>query len=222
MASMFLNRNLIGDFWFLIGEKLGESTKRYCCALLTGLLVTASLFFLMQSLISGSDIEVTEPTAAANLTFVRLVEDRDVIVDDPKLEPPPVPEVQPATKLVIPVSPGGRYDEIGPRDVPPPFSHQVTVGVTDGGILPVVTVAPTYPRRMAARGIEGWVLLEFSVDQLGRVQNPQVIDARPTGGFSKAAIDAVLRYKYKPKVFDGKAAWVHGVQTRMVFQLDNG
>ena len=41
MASMFLNRNLIGDFWFLIGEKLGESTKRYCCALLTGLLVTA-------------------------------------------------------------------------------------------------------------------------------------------------------------------------------------
>jgi len=222
MASMLLNRNLIADFWFSIGEKLGESTKRYCWALLTGLLVTASLFFLMQSLISGSDIEVTDPTAAANLTFVRLVEDRDVIADKPKLEPPPEPEVQPTTKLVIPVSPGGGYDEIGPRDVPPPFSHQVTVGVTDGGILPVVTVAPTYPRRMAARGIEGWVLLEFSVDQLGRVQNPQVIDARPTGGFSKAAIDAVLRYKYKPKVFDGKAAWVHGVQTRMVFQLDNG
>ena len=75
---------------------------------------------------------------------------------------------------------------------------------------------------MAARGIEGWVLLEFSVDQLGRVQNPQVIDAHPTGGFGKAAIDAVLRYKYKPKVFDGMATWVHGVQTRMVFQLDNG
>jgi protein TonB len=173
-------------------------------------------------LISGSDIEVADPTAAANLTIVRLVEDRDVIADKPKLEPPPVPEVQPSTKLVIPVSSGGDYDEIGPRDVPPPFSHQVTVGVTDGGILPVVTVAPTYPRRMAARGIEGWVLLEFSVDQLGRVQNPQVIDAQPTGGFGKAAIDAVLRYKYKPKVFDGKATWVHGVQTRMVFQLDNG
>ena len=128
MASMLLNRNLIADFWFPIGEKLGESTKRYCCALLTGLLVTASLFFLMQSLISGSDIEVTDPTAAANLTFVRLVEDRDVIADKPKLEPPPVPEVQPSTKLVIPVSSGGDYDEIGPRDVPPPFSHQVTVG----------------------------------------------------------------------------------------------
>ena len=221
MASMLFNRNLIADFWSLIGEKLGESTKRYFWALVTGLLVTASLFFLMQSLISGSDIKVTDPTAAANLTFVRMVEDRDVIVDEPKLEPPPVPEAQPPTKLVIPVFPGGGYDEIGPRDVPPPFSHQVTVGVTDGGILPVVTVAPTYPRRMAARGIEGWVLLEFSVDQLGRVQNPQVIDAQPTGGFSNAAIDAVLRYKYKPKVFDGKATWVHGVQTRMVFQLDN-
>ena len=48
MASMLLNRNLIADFWFPIGEKLGESTKRYCCALLTGLLVTASLFFQLQ------------------------------------------------------------------------------------------------------------------------------------------------------------------------------
>jgi hypothetical protein len=79
-------------------------------------------------LISGSDIEVADPTAAANLTIVRLVKDRDVIADKPKLEPPPVPEVQPSTKLVIPVSSGGDYDEIGPRDVPPPFSHQVTVG----------------------------------------------------------------------------------------------
>jgi len=219
---MLFNRNLIADFWSLIGEKLGESIKRYCWALLTGSLVAASLFFLMQSLISGSDIKVTDSTTAADLTFVRMVEDRDVIVDEPKLEPPPVPEAQPPTKLVIPVSPGGGYDEIGSRDVPPPFLHQVTVGVTDGGILPVVTVAPTYPRRMAARGIEGWMLLEFSVDQLGRVQNPQVIDAQPTGGFSNAGIDAVLRYKYKPKVFDGKATWVHGVQTRMVFQLDNG
>ena len=222
MASMLLNRNLIADFWFAIVDRLGESAKRYCWALLIGLLITASLFFLMQSLISGSDIKVAEPTAAANLTFVRLVEDRDVIADKPKPEPPPLPEVQPRTKLEIPVSADGDYDEIGPRNVPPPSSHKVTVGVTDGGILPVVTVAPTYPRRMAARGIEGWVLLEFSVDQLGRVQNPRVIDAQPAGGFSKAAIDAVLRYKYKPKVFDGKATWVHGVQTRMVFQLDNG
>ena len=86
--------------------------------------------------------------------------------------------------------------------------------------MPIVTVAPTYPRRMAARGIEGWVLLGFSVDQLGRVQNPQVIDAQPANGFNRAAIDAVSRYKYKPKVFDGKALWVHGVQTRMTFQLN--
>jgi hypothetical protein len=41
MAGMFLDRNLIADFWFSIGEKLGESTKRYCWALLTGLAVTA-------------------------------------------------------------------------------------------------------------------------------------------------------------------------------------
>jgi protein TonB len=64
------------------------------------------------------------------------------------------------------------------------------------------------------------VLLGFSVDQLGRVKNPQVIDAQPANGFNRAAIDAVSRYKYKPKVFDGKAVWVHGVQTSMTFQLN--
>jgi len=221
MASMFLDRNLIADFWFSIGEKLGESTKRYCWALLTGLAVTASLLFLMQSLISGSDIEVTDPTAAANLTFVRLVEDRAVITDKPKLEPPPVPEVQPPTTFDFPISPEGVGQDTTIIFEPPPTGHETTIGANDGGILPIVSVAPAYPRRMATRGVEGWVLLEFSVDQLGRVQNPQVIDAQPASGFSKAAIDAVLRYKYKPKVFDGKATWVHGVQTRMVFELEN-
>ena len=222
MASMFLDRNLIGGVGFLIGEGFGESTKRYCWAVLTGLAVTTSLFLLMQSLISGSNIEVTEPTASATLTIRPLVEDREIIVEDLKPEPPPPPAAQPPTTFDIPISPRGIGHDVTIEFESPPTGHETTIGATDGGILPIVSVAPTYPRRMAARGIQGWVLLEFSVDQLGQVQNPQVIDAQPASGFSKAAIDAVLRYKYKPKVFDGKATWVHGVQTRMVFQLDNG
>jgi protein TonB len=65
---------------------------------------------------------------------------------------------------------------------------------------------------MAARGIEGWVLLEFSVDPIGRVRNASVIETSPSSGFKKPALAAVSRYIYKPKVIGGKASWVHGVR----------
>ena len=59
------------------------------------------------------------------------------------------------------------------------------VGIADGNFLPIVTVAPEYPRRMASRGIEGWVLLAFTVDELERVVDPRVVDAPPQSGFKK-------------------------------------
>ena len=100
--------------------------------------------------------------------------------------------------------------------------HKASVAAADGGILPIVAVAPTYPRRMASRGIEGWVLLNFSVDPLGRVQNARVADAQPNNGFNKSALAAISRYKYKPRMVNEKPVWVHDVQTRIVFELENG
>ena len=85
--------------------------------------------------------------------------------------------------------------------------------------MPVVTVAPEYPRRMAARGIEGWVLLAFSVDHLGRVMNPRVVEAQPASGFNQAALNAIERFKFKPRVVNGTATAVHGVYQRITFQL---
>jgi protein TonB len=65
---------------------------------------------------------------------------------------------------------------------------------------------------MAARGIESWVLLEFSVDPAGRVRNALVVETSPSSGFNKSALAAVSRYNYQPKVIGGKASWVHGVR----------
>jgi protein TonB len=95
------------------------------------------------------------------------------------------------------------------------------VSIADGNFLPIVTVAPEYPRRMAARGIEGWVLLTFMVDELGRVLNPSVVDAEPSSGFNKAALTAIARFKFKPQVVNGVPMAVPGVQQRIVFQLEN-
>ena len=45
-----------------------------------------------------------------------------------------------------------------------PETEQATFTLTDGDYLPLVAIAPQYPTRAAQRGIEGWVLVAFTVD----------------------------------------------------------
>ena len=90
----------------------------------------------------------------------------------------------------------------------------------DGSYVPIFQVPPQYPRRAAERGIEGCVLLEYTVTPLGAVSEPVVIQANPQGIFDRAATRAALRYKYKPLIRDGVAVAVEGVRQRITFILE--
>ena len=105
------------------------------------------------------------------------------------------------------------------------------IGIGTGGIgdfpgdeeyLPIVKVAPIYPRRALIRKIEGYVLLEFVVTSTGSVEDPVVVEADPPGYFERAAIQAALKFKYKPKVIDGEPVAVSGVRNRIVFEMSSG
>jgi protein TonB len=69
------------------------------------------------------------------------------------------------------------------------------------------------------RGTEGYVVLEYTVTKQGTVRNPIVIEAKPQNIFERAAIKSALRYKYKPRVEDGKPVEVPGVRTRVIFKM---
>jgi len=58
------------------------------------------------------------------------------------------------------------------------------------------------------------------VSKQGAVKNPIVIQAKPEGIFEQAAVDAALKFKYKPRVVNGEATEVSGVQNRITFQID--
>ena len=90
----------------------------------------------------------------------------------------------------------------------------------DGEYLPIVKVAPVYPRRALQRGIEGFVIVEFTVTKQGTVRDPIVVEANPSGIFEQAAMDAAMKFKYKPRVVNGEATEVSGVQNRITFQID--
>lgn len=79
-------------------------------------------------------------------------------------------------------------------------------------------VAPTYPLRARERATQGWVNLEYTVDKDGTTRDPSVKAAEPAGVFDRAAMDAVKRWRYEPRVVDG-AVVEQRVEARLLFRL---
>ena len=64
------------------------------------------------------------------------------------------------------------------------------------------------------------MVVEFTVTRQGTVRDPVVVQAEPEGIFEQSALDAVMKFKYKPRVIDGEPVEVEGVQNRMTFEMN--
>ena len=95
------------------------------------------------------------------------------------------------------------------------------IGASDGEMLPLVNITPTYPTRAAQRGIEGWCQVEFTVTAEGGVEDVVVVDAEPAGIFNNSSIRAAQRFRFQPRVVDGQAVPVPGVQYVFRYQLED-
>ncbi len=96
---------------------------------------------------------------------------------------------------------------------------QISVG-SDRDVVPLVRINPEYPSRARSRGREGWVQVEFTITPAGTVSDQKVVDADPKGLFERAALDAIGRWKYNPKVVDGRAMERRGVAVVLTFKLE--
>jgi len=97
-------------------------------------------------------------------------------------------------------------------------------GLTDQDYLPTRAIAPLYPTRAAEEGIEGWTLVSFTVQADGRVDpnSISVLDAEPPGYFENNSRSAAARFEFDPRVVDGIAVDVPGVQYLFRYQLSEG
>ena len=186
-----------------------------------GAIITSLLFLLMQELIKNERSPFNEAAVGNIVDFVRVEEE---IVVRPTRVPP---------KLVIvpdelpPDLPKPSFDRIGGGvgvEIRPPDDGAVVTlpnnsGFVDGEYLPVIKVDPAYPRRAITRGIEGYVLLQFTVTRTGAVRDPMVVESAPPGIFERAAKEAALKFKYKPRVVNGTPIDVSGVLNRIAFTL---
>ncbi|MGB5740542.1 MAG: energy transducer TonB [Woeseia sp.] len=197
---------------------------RYVFAIVVGSAVTLGLLFVMQLLIASGQDALSEPRERHTLEFVRVKRNERVNTEDLTPEKPPKPPEVP------PEMPPQDMDSIDPNaptiNVPPPtVAQNVDIGgpggmnIAEGDYLPIVRVAPVYPSRALSRGIEGYVDLSFTVTTAGTVKDPVVLQST-SSLFDRAATQAVLKFKYKPRVVDGQPVEVPGVKTRITFKIE--
>jgi protein TonB len=194
---------------------------RTVISLLLSIAVVVVLFLIMHSLI---DTDYVDP-GVDDFRVADLVQpDEDIElekttpkpdkVEDPEEPPPEMDMVQLDVDMDVDI-----------ENIAPQANIDISIGTGtmaqgDGEYLPIVKVAPIYPRRAQTRGISGYCIVEYTVTTSGAIRDPRAVDCSPSGVFDKASVRASLKFKYKPRVVDGEPIEVAGVRNKFTYQLE--
>lgn len=195
---------------------------------LGALLATCLCFYLMLFLISremSAEIELEQ-----HADFIP-----NISTDEPETKPP----VRERARKVLPLQPpedpdgialnkvkrvditgekptfGSLADDLGPIDI------NFELEAPHSELTPLYVVQPAYPLSAAMREIEGFVIVEFSVKENGAVVNPTVVNSEPKVVFDEAALNAVSRFRFRPREIGGEQVRVDKVQLKFAFNLDS-
>ena len=188
--------------------------------------IALGLFFLMNSLI---DRQFEQDESKAQKVAEIVVPDKEIEtnrkeelpekVEDPDEPPPDMEPLDFDTDL-----------DMSTANMAPAVAVNVSINASglssgDGEYLPIVKVAPIYPRRAQTRGITGYCIVTYTVTTTGAIRDPYVeneSDCSPKGIFERASLKAAAKFKYKPRVVDGQAIEVAGVQNKFTYELEGG
>jgi protein TonB len=191
-------------------------------ALILGTLVALLLFGVLWRLISAP-IDATAMREATRVEFTRMRKDTEVASKrEQKVErerPPPAPEVP--RMAFSSSSVDSNVAQITPTvDASGAMSKMSLSAGSDRDTIPLVRVPPDYPQRALSRGLEGWVQVQFTITGTGTVKDAVVVKSS-SQIFEEAAIKAILRWRYNPKIENGVAVDRVGVQTIIRFTLES-
>lgn len=100
------------------------------------------------------------------------------------------------------------------------FATAPIAATLDGDVVPLQRFPPRYPHSAARQGLEGVVTILFTITATGGVRNPVVVSATTQKIFDKAALKAILKWKFKPQIVDGKPIERQATQ-EIIFKLAN-
>ncbi|MFZ5608205.1 MAG: energy transducer TonB [Pseudomonadota bacterium] len=194
--------------------------------ILVAFAVTFGLFFGMQFLIAISDrpqeekfdLRIVDTRIPPQQTDVQRKERLPEKPKEPE-EPPEPPKIETSSSKPSANAVNMNFQFAAKVDTGSGINFNAAA---DREVLPIVRVEPVYPDRAAQRGIEGYVVLEFTVLASGEVDGDsiQILDAQPSSIFNSAAIRAVRKWKYRPKIENGQPVPQYGIRTQLTFQLN--
>ncbi|WP_240725096.1 energy transducer TonB [Mangrovimicrobium sediminis] len=195
--------------------------------------VGLSLFVLMQVMIRADAILEKPDGERAYLNFVRVDQSEETRTKERKLNEPPPPEAPPETPQLSSdmtnVNPNLSMNmptigiPINSGDGPYLGALQQGQGLAgfDTDVIPVVRTSPVYPRGAKQARIQGYVTLAVTIRPDGTVEGAEVIESDPPRLFDQSALDAIKRWKFRPKIVDGNPVAQRAKQT-IEFKLGGG
>ncbi|MCW8092888.1 energy transducer TonB [Alteromonas sp. ASW11-130] len=200
---------------------------RIIVSILIGAAFAFGIFVLMAKLIENSARPADEIPDAPVIDIVMAKPEEDTQTRKRVPPPPPPPPKEPPK--IEPVEPESDEPDVDGFSMAMPQIDTGGVGInigavgamqSDGEATPVVRIDPRYPPEAARDGREGWVRLSFTINEVGGVEDIEVIDADPKRLFDREARRALRKWKYRPKIVDGKAVKQPNMFVQLDFKLD--
>lgn len=183
--------------------------------------VTFALFIVMMVLIAG-DFKPEEKLAAANFDINPTVEDIKVVKRETKIDkvkkvitPPPPPQIE-RQQAAKPTEAIASLEGAIPEFEPPKIDRQnFKIQVSDRDAQPLVRIPPIMPPRADK---SGHCTVQFDVSPEGQPFNVDTTYCT-SSVFQRSTIKSVQKWKFNPKIVDGRAVAMSGVVNKVTYRL---
>lgn len=200
---------------------MGNALIRWVFFVPVAAIVTFLLFNLMIALIAG-EFKPEEKFAAANFEINPKVDEpklieRETVIQQVKkvVTPPPPPQIE-RQQAAKPTEAIASLEGAIPEFEAPKIDRQnFKIQVSDRDAQPLVRIPPIMPPRAEK---SGHCRVRFDVSPEGQPFNVDTTYCTQSL-FSRPSIKSVQKWKYNPKIVDGRAVSRTGVESKITFRL---
>ena len=219
--------SLTGNLQLALSHCDKRSGLLLCLRFLATFMVTIFVTCAMVLLVTTPQEQLQKKRNAYMLDFVRVQPNETVKKREPKPTKPAPPKAAPPPPMEMAVqTPQVKVQQVPLKAISNlPTMEMSSVGFNLGAVaeaeyLPIVKIAPTYPSRALRQGLQGHCTVEYTVTKLGATKDIRVVNDDCTHSlFRSVSVKAAQRFRYQPKVIEGKAIEVKGVRNQFVYQI---
>lgn len=203
-----------------------DYTLKIVVCVLAALMATVVCFYFMYSLVS---VELDpDRTESVQISMQIKPAQRSVETRKVRKQPTKIPPTKPPPgKDILPQIP---RDKVANADLATlgslaePVNQDVVRIEFDPPIKNLVAlrvVQPSYPFKAVMKEIEGYVVVQFTVQEDGTVLNPFIVESAPDEIFDAAALRAIQGFRFQPREAGGDVLAAPKVRMRFAFQLES-